>query len=113
MAQDGTYSEPTKQAIPVENAAPQDAAKSVNKRATRGEDWHKIDTAPKAFGPVDLAAFWSLPIAPVALLADVLNTSPQGVGRMGFPTYRIGNSLYVKPIEVAHNFRALKPEVSK
>ena len=61
------------------------------------------------FSPLDLAAFWSLPIAPVAMLADVLGTSPQAIGRLGFPTYRIGSALWVRPVEVAHSFRALRP----
>lgn len=67
----------------------------------------------KGFSPVELAAFWALPLAPLAMLADVLGTSPQGVGRMGFPTYRIGGGLFVRPLEISHNFRALKPEGSK
>jgi hypothetical protein len=64
----------------------------------------------KGFGPLELAAFWALPLAPIAMLAEVLSTSPQGVGRMGFATYRIGNGLFVRPVEVAHGFRALKAE---
>ncbi len=64
-------------------------------------------------GPRDLAAFWQLPIAPVTMLAEVLCTSPQGVGRLGSPIYRIGSGLFVKLIEVAHNFRAMVAEGSK
>jgi hypothetical protein len=60
------------------------------------------------FSPQDLTAFWSLPLAPVALLAEVLGTSPQGVGRLGFDTYRIGSSMFVKLVEVAHGLRGLK-----
>lgn len=62
------------------------------------------------FGPVDLAAFGSLPIAPAALLTDVIAPSPQGIGRIDFPTYRTGGGLFVKPFEVAHRFRALRAE---
>jgi len=66
------------------------------------------------FSPLELAAFWSLPIAPLAMLASVLGTTPQAIGRLGcFPTYRIGSVLFVLPIHIAHGFRALKAEVSK
>lgn len=58
--------------------------------------------------PTDLAAFWSLPLAPVALLAEVLGSSPQGVGRLGFNSYRIDSSMFVKLVEVAHGLRGLK-----
>lgn len=65
------------------------------------------------FSPQDLTAFWSLPLAPMALLAEVLCNRPQGLGRLRFPTYRIGSGLFVKAIEVAHNFRAMVAEGSK
>lgn len=58
--------------------------------------------------PVELAAFWALPIAPVSMLAEVLGTSPQAIGKL-FPTYRVaGSGLWVRPVEAAHSFRGLK-----
>lgn len=71
----------------------------------------EVTGAKPNLSPVELAAFWSLPIAPIAMLATVLGTTPQGIGRMGaFPTYRIGGGLFVKPIEVGHAFRGWKAE---
>jgi len=64
-------------------------------------------------GPRNLAAFWQLPVAPLTMLAEELGTSPQGVGRLGFPTCRIGSGLFVKPIETAHSFPAMVAEGSK
>jgi hypothetical protein len=73
----------------------------------------RVTEANPNLSPLELDAFWRLPLAPIAMLAEVLGSSPQGVGRMGFATYRIGGGLFVRPVEVAHGFRALKPEVSK
>lgn len=58
------------------------------------------------------AAFWALPIASVADLARVLGMSPQALGKTNIPVIKIGGQKYCKPIELAHSFRAIRPEVS-
>lgn len=58
------------------------------------------------------AAFWALPIAPVADLARVLGMSPQALGKIDVPVIRLGGQRYVRPIELAHQFRAIRPEVT-
>jgi hypothetical protein len=66
-----------------------------------------------SLSPSELAAFWSLPLAPVAMLADVLGVTPQSIGRLEFPVYRIGGKLFVRPLDIGHGFRALQPFVGE
>jgi hypothetical protein len=57
------------------------------------------------------ASFWGLPIASVEAMAEVMGMTADEVTQ-AFPTYKIGvgNGLWVRPIEVAHSFRGIRPE---